>query len=163
MIAVVVAGVGILLFMVGPIRARTLGKLDQLSVGGLSFTISNRRRFSDSLALAGLGTTLGEHAAHFTAEPGVTADLHGIHFWDNNPPVHVGMIAWGRVSDIRIDAPTGSNPFSRFAIDLAVEVERSIITLSLVSPNSTRRMRSFRRDGDAIVRDLRQLQAAAIA
>src|SRR5579862_8758301 len=46
----------IALLLMGPIRARTLHRLDRVAPGSVAFTVANRRRFSDSLSLAAVGT-----------------------------------------------------------------------------------------------------------
>ena len=162
-LGVVGVGVVVLLLLVGPVRARTLGILERKSPGSLAFTIANRRRFSDSLALAGVGTELGARVAHFTAEPGVTADLDGITFWDNTPPTRAGTIAWSQISHIRMTEAPGPSLFGRYAIEVSVLVDTAVIIVPLMSPNSTRSMRSSRTNGRSITHGLADLRAASLA
>jgi hypothetical protein len=152
----------ILLFLIGPIRARTLRRLDRVAPGSVAFTISNRRQFTDPLSLAGVGTELGLHATSLTSEPCVTADGFGISFWDNTPPIYVGTLDWDRISCIAVcNLQTPLRRWTASAIVLDVAVEGAVIPLPLLSPNGSNRMFASRRESELLAGRLESLRAAA--
>ena len=92
----------LLLFLVAPIRGRTLRRVGRLAPGSVPFTISNRRVFGDALARATAGTPLGDRATGLTSAPCVSADVLGLTFWDNTPPERVGSLDWCRVASLEV-------------------------------------------------------------
>ena len=154
----------IFLFLLGPLRARMLRRLDRLAPGGVAFTVANRRAFTDPLSLAAVGTELGETAATMTSGPGVTADNFGISFWDRTPYMYLGTLDWDRIQSITVrDWQTSLPRLSSTAVVLDVAVGRATIVLPLLSPNGSTRMFSSRREGEHLAAQLEQLRAAALA
>jgi hypothetical protein len=154
----------LLLFLIGPIRGRTLRRLNRLAPGSIVFTISNRRQFADALSLAAVGTELGEQAATFTSAPCVTADSLGVTFWDNTPLSYIGFLDWTQIATIEArDYPTTFRRWTASAIVLSVEVGGAVVDVPLLSPNGTREMYASRREGAWLARELESLRSACIA
>ena len=156
------AGIIIALFLIAPIRDRTLRRLQRLAPGSLGFTIANRREFADPLSLAAVGTPLGERAATLTTAPCATADSEGITFWDNNPLTLVGSIPWSGVETVDAgELRTRYVPWPSTAILLDVSVGGANIRVPLIAPNGTNRMFATRREAHWLAERLEALRVGA--
>ena len=153
----------LLLFLIAPIRGRTLRRLESVAPGSVGFTISNRKVFGDALALAAVGTSLGTRATGLTAAPCVTVDRLGLTFWDNTPLEHVGSLDWSRVASLEVsELQTPYRRWSASAILLHVAVGSGTVTVPLLSPNGTRGMSGSRRESEFLLRQLEALRTASV-
>jgi hypothetical protein len=153
----------LLLFLIGPIRGRTLSRLERLAPGGVAFTISNRKVFGERLAVAAVGTELGWRATGLTSAPCVTADPLGLSFWDNTPLEFVGSLDWSRIAGL--DVGELQTPFRRWsssAILLRVSVGEGVVVVPLLSPNGTRGMFASRRESEYLLRALEAMRTESI-
>jgi hypothetical protein len=159
-----VAGIILLLLLIGPIRGRTLARLERVAPGSVAFTISNRRAFSDPLAVAAFGTPLGIRATALTSGPCVTADALGLTFWDNTPLEHVGSLDWSRITAIEVGhLQTPYRRWSASAIFLHVLVGEGTVMVPLLSPNGTRGMSGSRRESAFLLGQLEGLRATSVS
>jgi hypothetical protein len=157
------AALVILLFLIGPIRGRTLSRLERLAPGSVAFTISNRRLFGEALSRAASGTVLGRRATGLTSAPCVTADTLGLSFWDNTPLEYVGSLDWSRVASLEVGAvQTRLRRWSASAILVEVEADGSVVVVPLLSPNGTRRMFASRRESEWLARELESLRSSSV-
>ena len=157
------AAIVLLLFLIAPIRGRTLRRLERLAPGSVAFTISNRKVFGEALALVAAGTPLGVRATGLTAAPCVTADTLGVTFWDNTPLERIGSLDWGRIASL--EASELQTPYRRWsasAILLHVAVGSGTVTVPLLSPNGTRGMSSSRRESEFLLRQLEALRTTSV-
>jgi hypothetical protein len=153
----------LLLFLVAPIRGRTLRRLEALAPGGVAFTISNRKVFGEALAVAAVGTPLGTRATGLTAAPCVTADTLGLTFWDNTPPEHVGSLDWSRIASLEVgELQTPYRRWSASAIFVHVIMGSGTITVPLLSPNGTRGMFGSRRESEFLLGQLESLRTTSV-
>jgi hypothetical protein len=153
----------VLLFLIGPIRSRTLRQLGRQAPDALAFTVANRREFTDPLSLVGVGTALGARASSLTSGPAVTADNFGVTFWDNTPFFYVGTVDWDRISGISVrDIRTPYRRWTATAIVLDVGVAGATVELPLLSPNGTNRVFASRRESEFLASHLESLRSAAV-
>jgi hypothetical protein len=152
----------LLLLLMGPIRSRTLRRLDRVAPGSVAFTVANRRSFSDSLSLAAVGTDLGYRASSMTSAPCVTADAQGLTFWDCTPLLYVGSIKWGSVASVGVrDIKAPWRRIAPSAIVVEVRVGEAEIPVPLFSPNGTRRIFASRAESRWLAGALESLRNAA--
>jgi hypothetical protein len=152
----------ILLVVMGPIRSRTLSRLDRVAPGSVAFTVANRRLFSDSLSLAAVGTDLGYRASSMTSAPCVTADAQGITFWDCTPLLYVGSIKWRSIASVGVrDSSTPWRRIAPSAIVVEVRVGSVEVPVPLFSPNGTKRMFASRRESAWLAGELESLRFGA--
>jgi hypothetical protein len=153
----------LLLFLIAPIRGKTLSRLERLALGILAFTISNRKAFGERLAVAAVGTELGRRATGLTSAPCVTADSLGLSFWDNTPLEHVGSLDWNRVGSLEVgELQTPFRPWSSSAILLHITVGEGVVVVPLLSPNGTRGMFASRRESAFLLEALQSLRTTSI-
>jgi hypothetical protein len=157
------AAIILLLFLVAPIRGRTLNRLERLAPGSVAFTISNRKVFGEALAVAAVGTPLGNRATGLTSAPCVTADTLGLTFWDNTPLELVGSLDWNRVASLEVgDLQTPYRRWSASAIFVHVFVGSGTLMVPLLSPNGTRGMSGSRRESEFLLRQLEALRGSSV-
>jgi hypothetical protein len=157
------AAIVLLLFLVAPIRGRTLARLQRVAPGSVAFTISNRRAFSEPLAVAAFGTPLGIRATGLTSGPCVTADALGLTFWDNTPLQYVGSLDWTRIE--RLEVGEKQTPYRRWsasAIFVHIAVGDGTVMVPLLSPNGTRGMSGSRRESAFLLRQLEALRTTSV-
>ena len=157
------AGILLLLFLVAPIRGRTLTRLERLAPGSVAFTISNRKAFSAPLAIVAAGTPLSLRVTGLTSGPCVTADLLGLTFWDNTPLQYVGSLDWDRIE--RIEVGQLQTPYRRWsssAIFLHVTMGEGTMMVPLLSPNGTREMSGSRRQSVFLLGRLEELRSTSV-
>jgi hypothetical protein len=153
----------LLLFLIGPVRGKTLRRLELVAPGSIPFTISNRKVFGERLAVAAVGTELGRRATGLTSAPCVTADALGLRFWDNTPLEFVGALDWSRVASVTVgDFQTPFRRWSSSAILLHIRVGEGIVVVPLLSPNGTRGMFASRRESEFLVRALDAVRMTSI-
>jgi hypothetical protein len=158
-----VAGIVLLLFLIAPIRGRSLARLERLAPGSVAFTIANRRAFAEALAVAATGTRLGRQATGLTSAPGVTADILGLSFWDNTPFQYIGSLDWSRISSLEVaDLQTPYRRWSAPAILLHVRVGEGLVVVPLLSPNGTRGMSGSRRESAFLLAQLEALRTTSV-
>jgi hypothetical protein len=158
-----VAAIMLLLFLIAPIRGRTLRRLERLAPGSIVFTIANRKAFGNALAVAAVGTRLGRHATGLTSGPCVTADALGLSFWDNTPLEYVGSLDWSRIVGLEVGAlQTPYRRWSSSAIFLHVLVGEGTIMVPLLSPNGTRGMSGSRRESQFLLDKLEALRRTSV-
>ena len=163
MIVYGIAGILLLMFLVAPIRGRTLARLERLAPGSVAFTISNRRAFSEPLAIVASGTPLGTVATGLTSGPCVTADPLGITFWDNTPLQYVGSLDWDRIESIEVgQLQTPYRRWSSSAIFLHVSMGEGTMMVPLLSPNGTREMSGSRRESAFLLDRLEELRRESV-
>jgi hypothetical protein len=162
----IIYGVGtivLLLFLVAPIRGRTLARLERVAPGSVVFTISNRKAFSEPLAVAAFGTPLGIRATGLTAAPCVTADTLGLTFWDNTPLQHLGSLDWNRVTGLEVgELQTPYRRWSASAIFVHVLAGDGTVMVPLLSPNGTRGMSGSRRESAFLLGELEALRRTSV-
>jgi hypothetical protein len=157
------ASVILFLFLVGPLRGRVLRRLARVAPGSIVFTISNRRVFGESLAVAAVGTELGRRATGLTSGPGVTADAFGLTFWDNTPLQYVGSLEWKRIESLEVvDLQTLYRRWSASAILVRVRLGEGTVTVPLLSPNGTRAITGSRRESTYLLSELEALRTASV-
>jgi hypothetical protein len=157
------AGIILLLFLIAPIRGRTLARLERLAPGSIAFTISNRKAFSEPLTVAAFGTPLGIRATGLTSGPCVTADALGLTFWDNTPLEHVGSLDWSRIASLEVgQLQTPYRRWSASAIFLHVLVGDGTVMVPLLSPNGTRGMSGSRRESAFLLGQLEALRTTSV-
>jgi hypothetical protein len=157
------ASVILFLFLVGPLRGRTLRRLERLAPGSLVFTISNRRVFAEALAVAAVGTELGRKATGLTSGPCVTADSLGLSFWDNTPLQYLGSLDWSRIESLEVgELQTPYRRWSSSAILLRVRVGEGTIVVPLLSPNGSRTMSGSRRESAFLAHELEKLRTTSV-
>jgi hypothetical protein len=158
-----VAAIIVLLFLIGPIRGRTLARLERVAPGSVAFTISNRKAFSAPLAVAAVGTSLGVRATGLTSAPCVTADALGLTFWDNTPLGYVGSLDWSRVESLEVgELQTPYRRWSASAIFVHVALGEGTIMVPLLSPNGTRSMTGSRRESQFLLGQLEELRTTSV-
>jgi hypothetical protein len=151
------------LFLIAPIRGRTLRRLEKVAPGSLVFTVSNRRVFGEALAVAAVGTSLGQMATGLTSAPCVTADALGLSFWDNTPLQYVGSLDWGRIVGLEVgELQTPYRRWSSSAILLQVTLGEGTVMVPLLSPNGTRGMSGSRRESLFLARELEALRSSSV-
>jgi hypothetical protein len=157
------AAIVLLLFLIAPIRGRTLLRLGRLAPGSVAFTISNRKVFGEALAVAAVGTPLGVRATGLTSAPCVTADTLGLTFWDNTPLEHVGALDWTRIASLEVgDLQTPYRRWSASAIFVHVFVGSGTVMVPLLSPNGTRGMSGSRRESAFLLGQLEVLRMTSV-
>jgi hypothetical protein len=153
----------LLMFLIAPIRGRTLRRLEALAPGSVAFTISNRKVFGEALAVAAVGTPLGTRATGLTSAPCVTADTLALTFWDNTPLEHVGSLDWSRIASLEVgELQTPYRRWSASAIRLQVSVGSGTVMVPLLSPNGTRGMSGSRRESEFLLRQLEALRTTSV-
>ncbi|HEX4399888.1 MAG TPA: hypothetical protein VHZ98_01015 [Galbitalea sp.] len=153
----------LLLCVIGPIRGRTLSRLERLAPGSIAFTISNRKVFGERLAVAAVGTELGRRATGLTSAPCVTADTLGLTFWDNTPLERVGSLDWSRIPSLEVgELQTPFRRWSSSAILLQVTVGKGVVVVPLLSPNGTRGISGSRRESRYLLGLLETLRTTSV-
>jgi hypothetical protein len=163
MIVYGVASVVVFLFLVGPIRGRTLRRLERVAPGSVVFTVSNRRAFAEALSRAAAGSELGLKATGLTSGPCVTADALGLSFWDNTPLQYLGAVDWSRIVRIEVgNLQTVYRRWSSSALLVHVRVGDGIVIVPLLSPNGTRAMSGSRRESTYLAAELESLRNTSV-
>jgi hypothetical protein len=162
----IVYGVGsvlLFLFLVAPIRGRTLQRLERVAPGSVVFTISNRKVFGEALTVAAVGSELGRKATGLTSGPCVTADALGISFWDNTPLQYLGSLDWSRIDRIEVgNLQTLYRRWSSSALLVHVRLGDGIVVVPLLSPNGTRAMSGSHRESTYLAAELESLRTTSV-